>query len=150
MNNVIWGHAIDPQFDRKEAVRLLRLALSVDDGDPDTLATAALISAFMIGDSESEVEMADRAVALNPNSFEAWRCRGWVYKTAGLPEEAARSASEGSGESHLLLQADRIGSRAVIAMAIQRSRRSRVTSDLCRDTAHAGGAESADQQDRPQ
>jgi len=91
MRNVLWGYAIDPQLDRKEAVRLLRLALSVDDGDPDTLATAALISAFMIGDSESEVEMADRAVALNPNSFEAWRCRGWVYKTAGLPEEAARS-----------------------------------------------------------
>ena len=35
--------------------------------------------------------MADRAVALNPNSFDAWRCRGWVYKIAGLPEEAVRS-----------------------------------------------------------
>ena len=53
------------------------------------------------------------------------------------------------GESHLPLQADRPGSRAVIAMAIQRSRRSRVTSDLCRDAAHAGRAEGADQQDRP-
>jgi adenylate cyclase len=45
----------------------------------------------MIGDSESEIEMADRAVALNPNSFQAWGCRGWVYKVAGLPEEAVRS-----------------------------------------------------------
>ena len=54
------------------------------------------------------------------------------------------------GEPHLPLQADRTGSRAIIAMAIQRSRRSRVTSDLCRDAAHAGGAEGADQQDRPQ
>ena len=27
---------------------------------------------------------------------------------------------------------------------------SRVTGDLCRDAAHAGGAEGADQQDRPQ
>jgi adenylate cyclase len=35
--------------------------------------------------------MADRAVALNPNSFTAWGCRGWVYKIAGLPEEAVRS-----------------------------------------------------------
>ena len=67
--NVIFGYAIDPQFERKEAVRLLRLALSVDDSDPDTLAWAALISAFMVGDSESEIEMADRAVALNPNSY---------------------------------------------------------------------------------
>ena len=70
---------------------LLRLALSIDDSDPDTLARAAVISAFMVGDCESEIEMADRAVALNPNSFGAWHCRGWVYKIAGLPEEAVRS-----------------------------------------------------------
>ena len=91
MQNVLWGYAIDPQFDRKEAVRLFRLALSVDDGDPDTLAWAALISAFMVGDSESSVELADRAVALNPNSFLAWGGRGQVYRVAGLPEEAIRS-----------------------------------------------------------
>jgi adenylate cyclase len=91
MQNVAWGHAIDPQFDRKEAVRLMRLALSIDDSDPDTLAWAALTSAFMVGDSESEIEMADRAVALNPNSFSAWNCRGQVYRIAGLPEEALRS-----------------------------------------------------------
>jgi len=37
--NVFWGYATDPQFDRKEAVRLLRLALSLDDSDADTLTT---------------------------------------------------------------------------------------------------------------
>jgi adenylate cyclase len=52
---------------------------------------AAAISAYMVGDHESEIEMADRAVALNPNSFSAWRFRGFVYKIAGLPEEAIRS-----------------------------------------------------------
>jgi adenylate cyclase len=91
MQNVIWGHAVDPQYHRKEAVRLLRLALSIDDGDPDTIAMAAMTSAYMVGDSETEIEMADRAVALNPNSFRAWSCRGQVYRTAGLPEEAVRS-----------------------------------------------------------
>ena len=91
MQNVVWGHAVDPQFDRKEAVRLLRLALSIDDGDPDTIALAAMTSAFMVGDSESEIEMADRAVALNPNSFRAWSSRGHVYRVAGLPEEAVQS-----------------------------------------------------------
>jgi adenylate cyclase len=91
LNNVLWGYAIDPQFDRKEAIRLFRLALNIDDGDPDTLALAAFISAFIVGDPESEIEMADRAVALNPNSFQAWNGRGWVYKIAGLPEEAVRS-----------------------------------------------------------
>jgi adenylate cyclase len=91
MRNVIWGFAIDPQFERNEAVRLLRLALSVDAGDPETLAWAAVISAYMVGDCESEIEMADRAVALNPNSFSAWNGRGQVYRVAGLPKEAIGS-----------------------------------------------------------
>jgi adenylate cyclase len=38
MRKVLWGYAVDPQFDRAEAIRLLRLALSLDDDDPDTLA----------------------------------------------------------------------------------------------------------------
>jgi adenylate cyclase len=89
--NVLWGYAVDPQFERKEAVRLSRLALSIDDSDPDTLAIAAVTSAYMVVDCESEIEMADRAVALNPNSYLAWQNRGWVYKVAGLQEEAVRS-----------------------------------------------------------
>jgi len=91
MDNVLWGYATDPQFERNEAVRLSRLALSLDDGDPDILARAASISAFMVGDSETEMEMADRAVALNPNSRNAWNSRGRVYLIAGLPEEAIAS-----------------------------------------------------------
>ncbi len=89
--NVLRNYAIDPQFERKEAVRLMRLALSLDDGDPDTLAAAASISALLVGDCETEIEMSDRAVTLNPNSNRAWNCRGWVYKVAGQPEEAIRS-----------------------------------------------------------
>jgi len=91
MQNVVLGYANDPQFDRKEAVRLVRLALSIDDSDPETLARASVISAFIVGDSEAEIEMADRAVALNPNSWSTWNGRGWVYNYAGLPEEAIRS-----------------------------------------------------------
>ena len=91
MENVLRSYAIDPQFERKEAARLMRLALSLDDHDPDTLATAALISALLSGDCEAEIEMADRAVALNPNSYHTWNRRGWVYRLAGQPEEAIRS-----------------------------------------------------------
>jgi adenylate cyclase len=91
MQRVLWNYTNDPQFERKEAIRLLRLAVSVDDGDPETLGWASVISAFMVGDCESEIEMADRAVALNPNSFNAWNDRGWVYRVAGLPEEAIHS-----------------------------------------------------------
>jgi adenylate cyclase len=42
----------------------------------------------LVGDCETEIEIADRAVTLNPNSHRAWNCRGWVYKVAGQPEEA--------------------------------------------------------------
>jgi adenylate cyclase len=91
MQNVVLGFANDPQFDRMEAVRLAHLALSIDDSDPETLARASVISAFMVGDSEAEIEMADRAVALNANSWTTWNCRGFVYRVAGLPEEAIRS-----------------------------------------------------------
>ncbi len=89
--NVVLGYASDPQFETNEAVRLLHLALSLDDGDPETLARASLISAFMVGHRESAIEMADRAVALNPNSFLAWSARGWAYLLGGQPEEAVRS-----------------------------------------------------------
>jgi adenylate cyclase len=89
--NVTQGYANDPQFERNEATRLVRLALSVDDDDPDTLAFAALVSALLVGDCESAIEMADRAVALNTNSYNAWHCRGHVYRAAGLPEEAIQS-----------------------------------------------------------
>jgi hypothetical protein len=34
--------------------------MSLDDGNPDTLAMAAMTSAFMVGDSESSVELADK------------------------------------------------------------------------------------------
>ncbi len=64
MNNVVLGYAFDRQFERNEAVRLLHLALSVEDDDPDTMAIAAVVFAFLVGDCESAVEMADRAVAL--------------------------------------------------------------------------------------
>ncbi|OCK54483.1 adenylate/guanylate cyclase domain-containing protein [Bradyrhizobium sp. LMTR 3] len=90
-NNVVLGYAADPQFERKEAIRLSRLALSLDDDDPEILSMAAVVLAFMVGDSEAEIEMADRAVALNPNSWITWNSRGHVYRIAGLQEDAIRS-----------------------------------------------------------
>ena len=67
-------------------------------------------------------------------------------KVASEPEALAGGAEE----PRLPLQADWIGSWAAVAMALQRCCRGRVTGGLCRDAAHAGGAQSADQQDGPQ
>jgi TolB-like protein/Flp pilus assembly protein TadD len=91
MNNVLLGYSIDRQFERKEAIRLVRLAVNLDDSDPETLAFASVTLAFLASDRECAVEMADRAVALNPNSINAWGNRGWVYNVAGLADEAVRS-----------------------------------------------------------
>jgi adenylate cyclase len=90
MNSVLWGYATDPLHDRMEAIRLTRLALSADDGDPDTLAFAAFNSAFT-DEQESAIELANRAVTLNSNSYFAWHARGWACKAEGLLEEAIQS-----------------------------------------------------------
>ena len=125
--NVILGYAADLQLDRKEAIQLSRRALSIDDGDPDTLARAAQISAYFVGDCEGAIETADRAVALNPNSFYAWTNRGWVYRKAGLPEESLRSFERAirmspvdlhrpfTGMSHSLIELGRFDEAIVAA-----------------------------------
>jgi adenylate cyclase len=56
MRNVLWGFSTDPQFDREEAVRFLRLALSADTDDPETLALASAITVFMVGDCEHALD----------------------------------------------------------------------------------------------
>ena len=64
--------------------------------------------------------------------------------------ERTRRSAGGADEPSLPLPADRIGSRPVVAVAVQRSRGSWPAGDLRRDAAHASGTEGADQQDRPQ
>jgi adenylate cyclase len=151
MQNVLLGYANDPQFDRKEAIRLFRLALSIDDSDPDTLAWASIISAFMVGDHESEIEMADRAVALNPNSFLAWGSRGQVYRIAGLPEEAVRSFERAvrmspidpalhfafGGMGYAFIELRRFDEAIAAARKAQRHNPSFVAADRCLASAFA-------------
>jgi adenylate cyclase len=91
LNNVVLGFSTDRQFDRSEAIRLARLALSLDENDYRALSTAGLVTALFIGDLETAIDYSDRAVATNPNSYIAWNYRGWVYQVAGQFEEAIRS-----------------------------------------------------------
>ena len=91
LNNVILGFSADPQFDRSEAIRLARLALSLDQNDERALGTAGLVTAFLIGDCETAIDFVDRAAASNPNFSGAWNYRGWVYQVAGRYEEAILS-----------------------------------------------------------
>jgi len=89
MHNV-FGLCYRSQFDRKEAVRLARLALSLHDSDPDMLAMAAVISAFLVGDCESEIEMAD-ARSYSIKFIYGMVCQRLGLSNAGLPEEAVLS-----------------------------------------------------------
>src|SRR5262249_31065318 len=75
-----------------------------------------------------------------------------IVDDAGKIVREARVASEPAGfdEHHLSLQASWAGSWTAVAVALQRSRRCGLASDLCRDTTHAGRAEGTDQQDGPQ
>lgn len=91
MFNILLGYARDPQSEGTEAIRLLRLALKIDEDDPDTLSVASSVMAFLSGDYERAVELADRAAELNPNSARAWSNRGWTYKLSGRPAEAIPS-----------------------------------------------------------
>jgi adenylate cyclase len=96
LNNAVLGFSTDPQFDRSEAIRLARLALSLDENDERALSIAGVVTAFIIGDHETAIDYSDRAVATNPNSFVAWSRRGWVYQLAGRRyEEAIRSSERG-------------------------------------------------------
>jgi adenylate cyclase len=75
----------------EEATRLYRLALAIDENDPDALAPAGQMTALFSRDFDTAIEMVDRAVALNPNSAFAWRARGWTYGYAGRAHESIRS-----------------------------------------------------------
>jgi adenylate cyclase len=89
--NINLGYSADQRADAQQAIRLLRLALSVDDNDPDTLAAAGGMMAFILRDYEGGLDLSDRAVALNPNSARVWAHRGWICFMAGRPEDAIQS-----------------------------------------------------------
>jgi adenylate cyclase len=73
----------------------LRLALSIDENDPDILATVGFATSFLTDDFNTASEMVDRAVALNPNSAHAWNHRGQAYLLGGQCAEAVRSFERG-------------------------------------------------------
>src|ERR1700730_4779910 len=89
--NIIQGWAPDLKSENEEVARLLRVALGIDENDPEALAFAGNLIAKQSGDLDAAKEMVDRAVALNPNSALVWDQRGYLYQGLGQPEEAIRS-----------------------------------------------------------
>jgi tetratricopeptide (TPR) repeat protein len=76
-----WVSPSDPAL--AEGVRLAKLAASLGQDDPDTLAWASLTLAQLGGDVQGAVALSDRAIALNPNSALAWRTSGALQACLG-------------------------------------------------------------------
>ena len=89
--NVSEEWAADPKSEIAEGFRLLRLAIRIDENDSEALSALSRATAMWSCDFDTAREMADRAVASNPNAADAWVHRGYTYLLAGRPEEAIRS-----------------------------------------------------------
>ena len=85
------GWAQDLNREIGETTRLLSLALSIDENDPDILASVGVATSYLTEDFATAAEMVDRAVVLNPNSALAWNLRGQAYLFGGQAAEALRS-----------------------------------------------------------
>ena len=75
---------------RLEAVQLALRAVELTPDDEVALTSAAFVISQL--DNYNYVrgaELADRALALNPNSTSAWHARGWMSVLLGEPQRAA-------------------------------------------------------------
>jgi len=71
------GNVLDAEIN--EAVRLARRAIELGKDDPDALWMAAHTLSYFTGDHATAGNVVDRALALNPNSADAWMVRGLVW-----------------------------------------------------------------------
>jgi TolB-like protein/class 3 adenylate cyclase len=74
--------------ERSEAVQLASRALVLAGDDEFVLAWASLVFAYENDEIERGSELADRALAINPNLSSGWNARGWISATLG---DAARA-----------------------------------------------------------
>jgi TolB-like protein len=73
---------------RAEALRSAEVALSISGDDEVVLTDLVYVFGWLDSDYERGAELADRAVALNPNLSHAWNARGIMSVTLGEQERA--------------------------------------------------------------
>ena len=73
----------DPEADRLKGADFARRALEVAGDDPGVLANAAYALAYFGEDIGAMMALADRAVALNPNSARGWALSAYLRIWAG-------------------------------------------------------------------
>jgi TolB-like protein/tetratricopeptide (TPR) repeat protein len=69
-------------------VRAARKAVELSRDDPEVLVVASLVIGQPGGDLTEAFALVDRALALNPNSAEAWAMNGMLYAYVGEAETA--------------------------------------------------------------
>jgi len=87
MNSRAFGRPLADE-ERVEALRLATRALVLAGDDEFVLAWASLIFAYLNDEIERGSDLADRALAINPNLSNGWNARGWISATLG---DGARS-----------------------------------------------------------
>lgn len=70
------------------AVTLARRAVELDRDDAHILAMATWVESHMARDMDAAAELAERAIAVNPNLAFAWAASGWVHIWVGKPQVA--------------------------------------------------------------
>jgi adenylate cyclase len=78
----------DPEVDRLKGADYARRALEVAGDDPGVMANAAYALAFFGEDIGAMMALADRALALNPNSARCWAVSAYLRIWAGQLETA--------------------------------------------------------------
>ena len=77
-----------------EALRLAETAAELANDDALALARAAHVLAYFGRQYDRAMQIADRAVSLNPNSSPAWHSRGWIAINCCKPDQAIESFSQ--------------------------------------------------------
>jgi adenylate cyclase len=76
------------ESDRIEALAFAEKALALSDNDEVVLTSVASVFGFLGDDFHRGKELADRALAINPNMSAAWNSRGVMCLVIGEPEIA--------------------------------------------------------------
>jgi adenylate cyclase len=87
-NEAAHGRGPVSKADATEAIALAREALDAAKDDPDTLSMAAFTLSFFGAGHDVAATAIDRALALNPNSAQAWMVCGLVRCYCGQSDQA--------------------------------------------------------------
>ena len=78
----------DPETNRRRGIDRARQAVEIAGDDPGVLANAAFALAILGEDVVTQIDMLDRALALNPSFARAWFLRGALSIWVGQPDSA--------------------------------------------------------------